>query len=83
MHTTTVQPSGIPSPKTSVSAGWSDFAIGLALTALVPAFFWTAAFDMTANLIGYDPTPISLAIAGGAIAGFLGTFFAILTAKQH
>lgn len=81
MQTTIVQRSDAPARQASEPAGWYDFFIGLALTALVPAAFWMAAFACAAGLIGYTPDLGELLIAGSAIAAFLGVFFAVLAAK--
>ncbi|PPD08683.1 MAG: hypothetical protein CTY28_04715 [Hyphomicrobium sp.] len=63
-------------------AGPSDFLIGLILTALVPAIFWVSAYAVIAGFAGYPAAPSALIAAGLAIAGFLGTFFAIFTARH-
>jgi hypothetical protein len=82
MQTTTLLPVGVTSPPASSLFAWRDFVIGLALTALLPALFWIAAFTGIAGLMGYTPDPQSLLIAGSAIAGFLAAFFVVLTAKH-
>jgi hypothetical protein len=81
MQTTVVQPMDVTSTKAPVTAGWSDFLIGLGLTAVVPAIFWVGLFAGVAGLLGYTPSVHALLIAGVLIAAFLGTFFAVLSAK--
>ena len=83
MQTSTVQSVEVAAAKATPLTDWSNFLIGLVLTALVPAVFWVAAFAVTAALFGYTPATSSLLVAGMAIAAFLGTFFMILIAKPR
>ncbi len=83
MQTSTVQPIDAPASRAPTLAGWSDFLIGLLLTSLVPAIFWVTTFAAAAGMAGYSLEPASLLMAGAAIAAFLGTFFAILTARSQ
>ncbi len=87
MQASTVRPATVRQAHANLSkapsvAGRSDFLIGLILTALVPAIFWVSAYAVIANLVGYPADPSALMAASLAIAGFLGTFFAIFTARQ-
>lgn len=83
MQASTVRPANADLSNAPSLAGRSDFIIGLIVTALVPAVFWILTFVGLAALAGYATDPTALTIAGLAIAGFLGTFFAILTARPH
>lgn len=60
------------------SSAVTDFVIGLVLAAVLPALFWMAAFAGLAALFGWPIAPSALLMAGAAIAGFLGVFFAAL-----
>lgn len=87
MHASTARPATVAQAHANLSkapsvAGRSDFLIGLTLTALVPAVFWVSAYAIIAGLAGYPADASALITAGLAIAGFLGTFFAIFTARQ-
>ena len=81
MQASTVHPADADLSRAPSLTGRSDFLIGLILTALVPAIFWISAFAGLAALAGYATDPTALFVAGLAIAGFLGTFFTILTAR--
>lgn len=81
MQASTVRPANADVSNAPSLAGRSDFLIGLIVTALVPAVFWISSFVGLAALAGYAIDPTALSVAGLAIAGFLGTFFAILTAR--
>ncbi|MCU0955142.1 MAG: hypothetical protein MUC37_11165 [Hyphomicrobium sp.] len=58
-----------------------DLLTGFAFTALVPAIFWTALSAFIAIGLGYDPDAATIALAGSAIALFLGLVFAMLRAR--
>ena len=83
MQASTARPANADLSKTLPLAGRTDFFIGLILTTLIPAIFWVSVFAVIANLAGYPVNPSALAVAGLAIAGFLGTFFAIFTARSN
>jgi hypothetical protein len=88
MQASTVRPVTVHQAHSSLSqassvAGRTDVVIGLILTAFVPAIFWISAYAVIAHLAGYPADPSALMAAGLAIAGFLGTFFAIFTARQN
>jgi hypothetical protein len=83
MQASTARPVDANLAKSPTLAGRSDFLIGLILTALVPAIFWVSAYAVIAGLAGYPANTSALMVAGLAIAGFLGTFFAIFTARQN
>lgn len=83
MQASTLRPVNADLPKTPSLADRTDYFIGLILTAVVPAIFWISTFAGMAALAGYAIDPTALSVAGLAITGFLGTFFAILTARPH
>lgn len=83
MQASTVRPANADLPKVSSLAGRSDLLIGLTLTALVPAIFWVSAYAVIASFAGFPADPSALMVVGLAIAGFLGTFFAIITARRN
>lgn len=84
MQASTVRPAHANLSKAPSSlTGGSDFLIGLLLTSLVPAIFWVSVYALVAGIAGYPAAPAALTISGLAIAGFLGTFFAIFTARQN
>ena len=56
---------------------------GFALTALVPAIFWMALWVFIAIGLGYEPDAGTIALAGSAIALFLGLVFAMLRARPN
>jgi Zn-dependent protease with chaperone function len=58
-----------------------DVLAGFALTALVPAAFWTALSTVIAIALGYEPDAGTIALTASAIVLFLGLIFAILRAK--
>lgn len=58
-----------------------DLLTGFALTALVPAIFWTALSAFIAIGLGYEPHAVTIALVGAAIALFLGLVFAMLRAR--
>lgn len=61
----------------------SDLAAGMALTALIPALFWTALFAACANVLGYQPTVAALSGLALAIAAFLALVFAAITPRAR
>lgn len=83
MQTTTVQPLDVPATQATDASARSDFLVGLALTAFIPAVFWIATFAGIAGLIGYTPDLGSLLLAGLAIAAFLGACFAVLSTRSN
>lgn len=83
MQTTTVQPLDLPATQATASSARSDFLVGLALAAFIPAIFWIAAFAGIAGLIGYTPDFGALLMAGSAIAAFLAALFAVLSARSN
>lgn len=82
MQTSTVPPVTAPIVRAPALSGWSDFLIGLALTAVVPAIFWVATIAGMASLAGYETNRGAMTLAGLAIAGFLGVFFAVFAARR-
>ncbi|MGE5265952.1 MAG: hypothetical protein ACM3L9_01165 [Deltaproteobacteria bacterium] len=55
--------------------------MGFALTALVPAVFWTALSTGIVISLGYEPDAGTIALTASTIVLFLGLVFAMLRAK--
>lgn len=58
-----------------------DVLIGFALTALVPAVFWSALVVFIAFVLGYEPDLGTIGLVTSTIVLFLGLVFAMLRAR--
>lgn len=57
--------------------------VGFALTALVPAVFWSMLSTFIAFALGYEPNLGTIVLATSMIVLFLGLVFAILRARPR
>lgn len=61
----------------------TDRLVGLFLMAALPALFWTGLIALTAPLVGFAPSYMTLALIAGGIGAFLASVCCALTAQPR